>query len=140
MSTTTFIPHLQDNLDKILHNNKKDVIVLKYLFENIPLLIRNRLEKNDLKFIFGPNNYNNHLINFYNNENKSYRNKFFVGDEFSILKEDIKKLIVNDNKYVVKILNEYYEKMNEMNKGKLYKYKKRFIQEMKILNADILLS
>ena len=138
MTNTTFIPQLQDNLKRILENNKKYIIILKYLFVNIPNLIRNRLQRKDLQLIFGPNNYNNHLSNF-NNEKNTYRN--YNADRYSYVKEEIKKLIINDNKYVVKMLNEYYENINDIrNRYILYKYKKQFIQEMKNLNADIVLS
>ena len=134
----TFIPQLKENLKRILENNKKYVIILKYLFVNILNLIRNRLQRKDLQLIFGPNNYNNHLSNF-NNEKNSYRN--YNDDGYIYVKEEIKKLIINDNKYVVKMLNEYYENINDIrNRYILYKYKKQFIQGMKNLNADIVLS
>ena len=139
MSTTTFIPILEENLEKILKNNEKIDIILKYLFQNIPDIIRNRLQQDDLKLIFGSNNSESHL-NDLGDDSKSYKEDIGFDDEYNSSKDGIKKLIVNDNKLLVQILNKYYDNIcNIDNKSKLYKYKKSFIQEMKNLNSEILL-
>ena len=139
MSTTTFIPKLEENLDKILKNNEKSDITLKYLFQNIPDIIRKRLQKDDLKLIFRPNNPENDLSDF-GDDSKSYKDYIGVDDEYNSSKDGIKKLILNDNKLVVKILNKYYDNIYSIdNKNELLNYKKNFIQEMKKLNSEILL-
>jgi len=141
MSTTTFIPTLEENLEKILKNNEKSDIILKYLFQNIPDIIRKRLQKDDLKLIFGSNNCETQLSDFCD-DSKSYKDHIGNDDEYksSTVKDGIKKLIMNDNKLVVKILNKYYDNICRIyNKNDLYKYKKSFVQEMKNLNSEILL-
>ena len=139
MSTTTFIPKLEENLSKILKNNDKSHITLKYLFQNIPDIIRKRLQKDDLKLIFSPNKSESYLSDF-GDDSKSCNDYIGVDDEYNKSKEGIKKLILNDNKLVVNILNKYFDSIKSIdNKNELYIYKKIFIQKMKNLNAEILL-
>jgi len=139
MSTTTFIPKLEENLSKILKNNEKSDITLKYLFQNIPDIIRKRLQKDDLKLIFRPDKSERYLSDF-GDDYKSCNDYIGVDDEYNKSKDGIKKLILNDNKLVVNILNKYFDSINSIdNKNELYKYKKNFIQKMKNLNSEILL-
>ena len=138
MSTTTFIPKLEENLSKILKNNEKSDITLKYLFQNIPDIIRKRLQKDDLKLIFRPDKSESYLSNF-GDDYKSCNDYIGVDDEYNKSKDGIKKLILNDNKLLVNILNKYFDSINiSYNKNELYKYKKIFIQKMKNLNSEIL--
>ena len=134
MLTTTFIPIFKENLEKLFNNYKNAEILLKYLFKNMPKLIRKRLQNKDLKILFPKNNCNNfNKESFYKSDNSE--------DEYNFAKEEIKKLIINDIKYVMKILNNYYHNISNVDsKNRLYKYKIIFVHEMKNLNSDIILS
>lgn len=136
MTASSFFSKFQDNLEKILKNKDNYEITLKYLFEHIPELIRNRLEKQDLKLILG---IKNNICNYLNNY--CGENNVFVEYECCYVKEYIKKLIVQDNIFIIKSFNKFYDNISGItNKNRIYKYKKKFIQEMKNLNADIILS
>ena len=138
METTTFIPKFKEILEK---NVKKNEMNLKYLFENIPKLIRNRLSKDDLQLI--PKSSNCNYINYLNNLNskKMPNNDNNNVDEFRKAKEGIKQIILNDNKYIVNILSKYFGNFSdEIIKNRLYKYKDKFILEMNKLNDEIILS
>ena len=88
------------------------------MYENIPKIIRNRLGKKDLNLFFVNNVFNNYNASNY-----------------------IKRLIVNDNKFLVEILNKYYDNISSIvNKNKLYKSKTKFLQKKKNLTADIIFS
>ena len=120
MSMTTFLPVFQESLELILQNNKDNYeIILKDLLDIVPKLIRNRLEKRDLKSFF----MNNNILN----------------DCYA--KDYIKRLIINDIRYLVYIFNKYYDCISSIIvKNNLYKNKNIFIQEMKSLTADIIFS
>ena len=136
MSTTTFIPIFQENLEKMFNCDKNYEILLKYLFKNIPKLIRKRLENKDIKIIITKYIFNNKEKS-YNSDNSEEEDE----DEYSFAKEEIKKLIINDIKLVMKILNSYYDNISNIDiKNKLYKYKIIFIHEMKNINSDIIMS
>ena len=115
---SAFLLDFQENIELIFKNNNSYEILLKYLYENIPKIIRNRLGKKDLNLFFVNNVFNNYNASNY-----------------------IKRLIVNDNKFLVEILNKYYDNISSIiNKNKLYKSKTKFLQEMKNLTADIIFS
>ena len=135
ISTKDFFLKFKQNLENIFGSDESYENILEYLFENIPKLIRNILSKKDLKFIFEQNNCDT-VLGLYKNENNTY-----IEDDCCYAREYIKKLILNDNKYIVQILNKYYDNVNSIiNKNKLVNNKNNFIQEMKNLNADIALS
>ena len=135
ISTKEFFFKFQENLENIFKDNENKENILEYLFENIPKLIRNALTEKDFKFFFEKNNCNT-LLNNYKDENNNY-----IEDDYCYAKEYIKKLIVNDNKHIIYILNKYYDDITgKINENKLYNKKNKFIQEMKNLNADIVLS
>ena len=115
---SAFLLDFQDNIELIFKNNNSYEKLLKYLYENIPKIIRNRLGKKDLNLFFVNNVFNNYNASNY-----------------------IKRLIVNDNKFLVEILNKYYDNISSIViKNKLYKSKTKFLQEMKNLTADIIFS
>ena len=120
MSMTTFLPDFQENIEFIFKNNNENYeLILKDLFDVIPKLIRNRLEKKDLKSFFVNNS--------------------FFGDCYA--KDYIKRLIIKDNKFLVDILNKYFDNIpNIIIKNDLCKCKNKFVQKMKNLTADIIFS
>ena len=142
METTTLIPKFQDILEKMMKSNIHKEINLKYLFENIPKIIRDRLQKKNLNIIKrnSYSNYINHLNNL-NCKNNPYYESNNIDEEFNKAKEGIKKLIINDNKFIVNILSKSYDNLCiTINKNILYKYKEKFIDEMKKLNEEIISS
>ena len=99
-------------------------------------MIRKRLENKDIKIIITKYIFNNKEKSF-NSDNSEEEDE----DEYSFAKEEIRKLIINDIKLVIKILNSYYDNISNIDiKNKLYKYKIIFIHEMKNINSDIIMS